>query len=473
MSQWKNQRYQQKNQCDQRMDKVVSLCKRRGFVYPGSEIYGGLGNSYCYGPLGVELLRNIKNHWWQTFVHNRPEIYGLQSSIIMHPKVWKASGHVDSFNDVLVACLGCHKRFRVDHLIEEAIGEKVEGQSLSELSKLLSEAGVVCPGCGSKEFTAPRQFNLLFQTILGSVPEESSTVYLRGETAQGMFVAYRNVLDSMHPELPFGLAQIGKAFRNEITLGNFIFRTFEFEQMEIEYFIREEDWEEQFKAWQKAMMGWLVGLGVSEKKLRWREHTKDELSHYSKRTEDVEYEFPFGGFKELYGLAYRTNYDLTQHAKYSGVDLSYRDRKTSEQFIPHVIEPTFGVSRTFLVLLLDAYREEDIKGKKRVYLALDPRLAPHKVAVFPLVSNKPELVKTARGVFDKLRVPLRSTWDARGNIGKRYYAQDEIGTPWCVTIDYQTLEDDTVTVRDRDTAEQERVPITELADYFSFQLGNL
>ena len=457
------------------MDKIVSLCKRRGFVYPGSEIYGGLGNSYCYGPLGVELLRNIKSLWWQTFVHDRPEIYGIQSSIIMHPRVWEASGHTESFNDALVECQKCHKRFRADHLVEQATGEKVEGKALKELAALMRGAGVACPECGSREFTEPRQFNLLFRTTLGSVPEESSTVYLRGETAQGMFVAYKNVLDSIHPELPFGIAQIGKAFRNEITLGNFIFRTFEFEMMEIEYFIRKENWESHFERWQKDMWNWLISLGVSEKKLRWRRHTEEELSHYSKRTEDIEYDFPFGGFKELYGLAYRTDFDLKRHSQFSGADLHYRDRETGEEFFPHVVEPTFGVGRTMLVLLLEAYREEEINGKRRVYLALDPRLAPYKVAVFPLLANKPELVKKAREVYSVLQdgdappgclCNMPVAWDARGNIGKRYYAQDEIGTPWCVTVDYQTLEDDTVTVRDRDTTKQERIAVSELADYF-------
>ncbi len=506
------------------MQKVVSLAKRRGFVFPGSEIYGGLANSYDYGPLGVEMLRNIKNHWWKTFVQNREEIYGVDASIIMHPKVWEASGHTESFTNVFVECKKCQNRLRVDHVLEDALDEVVEGRPLDELSKLLMEVAPVCEECGSEEFTEPKTFNLLFETSLGSVPEESSTVYLRGETAQGMFVNYKNVVDSMHPEIPFGLGQIGKAFRNEVTLGNFIFRTFEFEQMEIEYFVREENWEVWFERWQEDMMAWIQDLGVSKENLRWRRHTEDELSHYSKRTEDIEYKFPFGGFKELYGLAYRTDYDLRQHMEVSGEDLHYRDQETGEEFIPHVVEPTFGVSRTMLVLLLSAYQEEDIKGRKRVYLSLDPRIAPYKVAVFPLVSNKPEIMEKAREVYQILQgnaagegnriSPRRSgldpesdrngrqilkqppsprgfgasgvqndgsgstlvnaaacsigpvVWDDRGNIGKRYYAQDEIGTPWCVTVDYDTLEDNSVTIRDRDTTEQIRVKITDLCEWF-------
>ncbi|MFW6143517.1 MAG: glycine--tRNA ligase [Patescibacteria group bacterium] len=473
------------------VEKIVALCKRRGFVFPGSEIYGGLANSYAYGPLGVEMLRNIKNLWWSRFVHSEETIYGLDSSIIMHPKIWEASGHIESFDDALVECKECHGRFRADHLVEDQTQEKVEGKAEEELAMLIQEKAVECPDCGATNFTPPRGFNLLFETSLGSVSEESSTVYLRGETAQGMFVNYKNVLDSMHPDLPFGIAQIGKAFRNEITLGNFIFRTFEFEQMEIEYFIREKIWEDVFEEWKKKMMTWLVGLGVEEDNLRWRQHTEDELSHYSQRTEDIEYNFPFGGFKELYGLAYRTDYDLKKHAECSGEDLRFTDSKNGEKLYPHVVEPTFGVSRTLLVLLLEAYQEEGEGKDKRTYLKLDPRLAPYKIAVFPLVSNKPEIVEKARKVYNllsgnlkrgDLSVTASATWDApslqissnigpiawddRGNIGKRYYAQDEIGTPWCVTVDYDSLEDEAVTIRDRDTTEQVRIKISDLCDWF-------
>ena len=450
------------------LEKVVSLCKRRGFVYPNSEIYGGLANAYDYGPLGVELLRNIKNHWWETFVHGREEIYGLDGAIISNPKVWEASGHTTGFNDPLIECRSCHRRIRADHLVEGVLGIKVEGKSPEEIDKVVSENKLKCPFCGSTDLTPTRKFNLLFETSLGSVEEGKNKVYLRGETAQNMFLCFQNVVDSFSPKLPFGLAQIGKAFRNEVTLGNFTFRTFEFEQMEIEYFVREENWEKHFEEWKKEMMGWLVSLGVSENKLRWRRHSEEELSHYSKRTEDIEYDFPFGGFKELYGLAYRTDYDLKQHAEFSGVDLKYRDQETGEEFFPHVVEPTFGVTRTALTVLLDAYSEEE----KRVVLKLKPQLAPYKVAVFPLLANKPELVKKAREVFEDLKSGFHVVWDERGNIGKRYYSQDEIGTPWCVTIDFDTLKDSTVTVRDRDTTEQERITIPDLKDYFSSKLAS-
>ncbi len=456
------------------LEKIVSLCKRRGFVYPNSEIYGGLANAYDYGPLGVELLRNIKNHWWKTFVHGREEIYGLDGAVISNPKVWEASGHTESFKNVFIDCIKCQKRLRVDHVLEEALGENVEGRPIGELQRLIGEVGVSCPECDSKNFTDPKEFNQLFKTNLGSVPEDSSLVYLRGETAQNMFLCFQNVVDSFSPKLPFGLAQIGKAFRNEVTLGNFTFRTFEFEQMEIEYFIREKNWEKVFEEWKETMWRWITGLGVSEERLRWRRHSEEELSHYSKRTEDIEYDFPFGGFKELYGLAYRTDYDLKQHAKFSGKDLSYSDSETGEKFFPHVVEPTFGVTRTALTVLLDAYHEDG----KRVVLKLKPQLAPYKVAVFPLLANKPELVKKAREVFEMLRVEtghapsLPIVWDDRGNIGKRYYAQDEIGTPWCVTVDFDTLKDDAVTIRDRDTTKQERIAIPDLKDYFSSKLAS-
>jgi glycyl-tRNA synthetase len=419
-----------------KLKKITSLCKRRGFIYPNSEIYGGIANAYDYGPLGVELLRNVKNDWWHNFVTKRDEIYGMDGGIISSPKVWEASGHTTSFDDPLSECSKCKKRFRSDMIKDQA----------------------KCPECGGK-LLKPRKFNLLFESHLGSVEESKSTIYLRGETAQNMFVNFNAIIDSFHPKLPFGLAQIGKAFRNEVTLGPFIFRTFEFEQMEIEYFVREENWEKHFEEWKKTMWDWVVDLGVDEKNLKWRAHSKDELSHYSKRTEDIDYNFPFGGFKELYGLAYRTDYDLKQHAEHSGVDMSYKDN--SKKFFPHVVEPTFGVNRTVLVLLLEAYREDE----KRTYLKLNPKIAPYKLAVFPLVANKPELVKKAREVYESVSGCYHSAWDDIGNIGKRYRRQDEIGTPWCVTIDYDTLKDDTVTIRDRDTMEQERIKVSKISQY--------
>jgi len=426
------------------MDKIVSLCKRRGFVYPGSEIYGGLANTWDYGPLGVELKNNLKSDWWKTFVQKREDIYGLDGGILLNPKIWQASGHTTGFIDVLVECKSCHHRFRVDFL----------------------EGKTKCPECEG-ELTSPKKFVPMFKTFIGPVEENASVTYLRPETAQAIFVNFKNILDSFHPQIPFGIAQIGKAFRNEITLGNFIFRSLEFEQMEIEYFVQAKEWEKYFEEWKKLMEKWVIDLGVSKKNLRWRPHGKEELSHYSKRTEDLEYQFPFG-YKELYGLAYRTDFDLRQHAEKSGVDLSYQD-ETGKKFIPHVIEPSFGLERTLLMVLLDAYQEE----KERLVLKLSPKLAPYKVAVFPLLANKPKLVEKARLVFDKLRPVLRTAWDDRGNIGKRYYAQDEIGTPWCVTVDFQTLEDKTVTIRDRDTTKQIREKIDKLEDWFQNKLSRI
>jgi glycyl-tRNA synthetase len=454
--------------------KVVSLSKRRGFIFPSSEIYGGLANAYDYGPLGVELLRNIRNYWWEVFVTQRPEIYGLETSVLMNPKVWEASGHTQSFTDALVECRQCHTRTRADHLIENHFAQKgketkVEGKSMEELYELMVDEKMVCPQCGAHDWTKPREFNLLFETHIGIVPENQSLAYLRGETAQGMFVDFKQVLDTMAPKLPFGLAQSGKVFRNEVTRGQQVFRTLEFDLAEFEYFIREKDWQKQFEYWKAEVEGFAVSLGVDKEHLRWRPHTQDELSHYSKRTEDLEYQFPFG-FKEWFAVAYRTDFDLKNHREQSGQDLRYTDPESGEKFIPHVIEPTFGLSRTMLVVLTDAYHEET-EGKKRVVLRLKPFLAPYKVAVFPLVANKPELVKAARAIFTDLSQQFSVAWDERGNIGKRYFAQDEIGTPWCITVDYETLEDQTVTVRDRDTAKQERVAIAKLKDFFTQRLA--
>ncbi|MDP2873704.1 MAG: glycine--tRNA ligase [bacterium] len=454
------------------MDKVVSLCKRRGFVYPNSEIYGGLANAYDYGPLGTELLRNIRNLWWETFVHRREDMYGLDGAIISNPKVWEASGHVTGFNDPLVDCRKCKQRQRADHLLEEVAHVDVVGKSLVELSRLIQENKIKCPSCGASDWTEVRKFNLLFKTSLGSVEGEKSAVYLRGETAQNMFINFANILRSFSPRVPFGMAQVGKAFRNEITPGNFIFRTLEFEQMEIEYFVREAEWEKHFDEWKKLMWQWLVDLGIKEAKLQWRRHSQEELSHYSKRTEDIEYNFPFGGFKELYGLAYRTDFDLKNHSQVSGQELLYTDPDTGEKFFPHVVEPTFGVTRTALVLLLDAFEEQTLdKGEVRTVLHLDPKIAPVKVAIFPLVANKPELWQKARDIYQSLKKDFVCAWDDIGNIGKRYRRQDEIGTPWCVTIDYQTLEDQTVTVRDRETMAQVRVAVVNLKDFFSEKLS--
>lgn len=431
------------------MQKITALAKRRGFVFPGSEIYGGLANTWDYGPLGARVMQNIREFWWERFVELRDNIYPFESTIVMNPKVWEASGHTEAFTDPLTECKIDHQRFRAD-----------DKDAIEEHERMHTERGE------EPEWTEARQFNLMFKTFIGPLQEESNVAYLRPETAQGMFVNFKNVLTTERPRLPFGIAQIGKAFRNEITPGNFIFRTLEFEQMEIEWFVREEEWEKWFEYWKEEMWQWLSDIGVDEKKLRWRQHGKEELSHYSKRTEDIEFEFPFG-WGELYGLAYRTDYDLRNHSQKSGEDLKYEDPETGERFFPHVVEPTFGINRTFLVLLLSAYAED---GDRRV-LKLNPKLAPYKVAVFPLVANKPDIVKKAQSVHEQLKPHLAVSWDDRGNIGKRYYAQDEAGTPWCVTVDYQTLEDDTVTVRDRDTAKQERVPVDKLVEYFQNRLG--
>lgn len=448
-------------------NKIVSLCKRRGFVFPGSEIYGGLANTYDMGPLGVLMVRNIINSWWSTFVTKRTDMIGLDTSILMSPRVWEASGHTASFADVLIECKDCNSRTRADHLIEdyfESINktEKVEGRTLEELEEIVTTYKIVCPTCKKFNWTKPRKFNQLFETHIGIVPESKSLAYLRGEIAQGMFVNFKNVLDTMRPVLPFGIAQSGKAFRNEITLGNFIFRTLEFNLAEFEYFFNPnvQKWDDQFEYWRTAMREWFVGLGIDATKLRWRVHTDDERSHYSTRTEDLEFNFDFG-FKEVFGLAYRTDFDLRNHTEKSGVDLRYTDPYTNEKLIPHVIEPTFGINRVLFALLDSGYTEDG----DRVYLKLDPKVAPYRAAVFPLVKNKPDLVSKAKDVYSALvSAGLSIDWDDRGNIGKRYVTQDEIGTPHCITVDYQTLEDNTVTLRDRDTTTQVRVNISDLSN---------
>lgn len=436
------------------MEKIVSLCKRRGFVYPGSEIYGGLSNSWDFGPLGVELKNNFKQLWWKTFIHERDDVLGLDATIIMNPKVWEASGHIAGFSDPLIECKICHSRFRADQL---------EG----------SKDETPCPDCGKKDWTPQKDFNLMFRTHIGPVEDTGSIAYLRPETAQGMFVDFKNIFSSFPKKLPFGIAQIGKAFRNEITTGNFLFRLRELEQMEIEYFItppkNDDQWQKYFEQWRKEMWRWFDLVGIDSKKVHEHEIPDGERAHYSKRTIDFEFDYPFGT-KELYGLAYRTDYDLKNHQKYSGQDLSYRDQSTGETFIPHVIEPTWGVDRTMLAILLSAYDDND---PKRTVLKLKPYLAPYKVAVFPLVANKEEIVGKARMVYEKIKPSLTTVFDDRGNIGKRYYAQDEIGTPWCITIDYDTLKDDAVTVRDRDSAKQERVKIDSLLTYFNQKLNIL
>ncbi len=426
------------------MNKIVSLSKRRGFVFPSSEIYGGIGGFWDFGPLGVALKNNLKNWWWQKMVEERDDIYGLDSTIIHNPKVWEASGHILSFTDPLRECKSCHQRFRADHL-----------------------KGDKCPECGGK-LAEVKQFNLMFETYVGAAKETANKAYLRPETCQGIFINFANVVDTVQPKIPFGIAQIGKGFRNEVTFGNFIFRDREFEMMELEYFVKPGDDEKWFDYWLKQRKKWFLDLGVDKKKLRFFEHPKESLAHYSKRTVDIEYQFPFG-WGELEGIANRTDFDLKNHAKLSGRDLQFQDEK-GKKFYPCVVEPSLGVERAVLVLLLDAYQEEKNKQGVRVVLALNPRISPYKAAVFPLLANKSELVKEARQVYELLKPNFTTAWDDRGNIGKRYLSQDEIGTPWCVTIDHQTLKDKTVTVRDRDTMKQERIRVDKLVGLFQDRL---
>ena len=430
------------------MGKIVSLCKRRGFVFQGSEIYGGLAGTWDLGPLGTEFAHNVKDLWWRHFVYAHEEVYGLSSSILMPEPVWQASGHLEGFADPMVECAKCKRRFRADQL----------------------ENTSTCPECGGV-LGVQKQFNLLFPVMVGSAEGGGSRAYLRGEIAQGMFVNFKNVLDTMRPTLPFGIAQIGKAFRNEIAPRDFLFRVREFDLMEFEYFVREGEWKKHFETWRTEMWSWIDTVGISREKVSELEVTEGDRAHYSKRTIDFEFDYPFGR-KELYGLAYRTDYDLLRHQEHSGVDLRYADPVSGERFIPHVIEPTFGVGRTLLAILISAYREDELGGEKRMYLALKPSVAPIKAAVFPLLKNKPELVGKAREVYAALKYDIpQVVWDDNGNIGKRYRRQDEIGTPWCITIDFDTLQDGTVTVRGRDTGEQKRLSTAELSSYILKKLS--
>lgn len=439
---------------------IVSLCKRRGFIFPGSEIYGGFANTYSYGPNGAEMKKNIKDLWWKRFVRDRRDILGIDGPILLHPTAWKASGHVEGFNDALVDCKECKGRFRADHLIEDAIHTDVGGFALQDLTALIQKNKIACPKCGAKNFTEARNFNLMFQTSMSKTSGEE-IAYLRPETAQAIFLEFKNIVDTMRVKMPFGIAQIGKAFRNEITPGNFIFRTIEFEQMEIEYFIKENTWEKYFDEWLKQMFAWCELVGLKPSKVHPKEHAKEQLSHYSKRTVDIVYDFPFGT-SELYGLAYRTNYDLFRHSEYSGVNHEWIDNETKERFIPHVIEPTFGVDRTLLALLCDAFEEEELEnGEKRTVLHLSPKIAPVKVAVFPLM-NKENLAAKALQIYESLKELWNIDYDDGGAIGRRYRRQDEIGTPYCITIDYETLENDTVTIRERDSMKQQRVAVNSL-----------
>ena len=448
------------------VDKVISLAKRRGFVFASSEIYGGLANVWDFGPVGTLLKNNLRDLWWKKFVLDRDDMVGIDASTILRPEVWQASGHVAGFNDALVDCKNCQSRFRADHLIEEALpSKKVEGLSTEKLDEIIATNKIICPKCHKSDWTKTRKFNQLVEVKLGTLEEGKNLAYLRGEIAQGIFLNFKNVLNTTRVRLPFGIAQQGKAFRAEITSGPFVHRTLEFDLMEFEYFLKEADWEKVYDTFRTEMWAWALELGVREDHLRWREHEEHERSFYSKRTMDIEYNYPFG-WKEMFGIAYRTDYDLKNHAEKSGVDLAYLDPETNEKFTPHVVEPTFGLSRLVNIILFDSYREDD----GRVYLALSPKIAPYKAAVFPLLANKPELVAGARGIYKTLKQQMVVAWDDRGNIGKRYLSQDEIGTPFCVTFDFQSLEDKMVTVRDRDTTKQERVAIDRLPEYLQNKL---
>ncbi|MCK5021651.1 MAG: glycine--tRNA ligase [Candidatus Pacebacteria bacterium] len=445
-----------------KMEKIISLSKRRGFVFQGSEIYGGMGGTYSYGPLGVELKNNIKQLWWKKFVQDRTNIVGIDGPILLHPKLWVVSGHAEGFGDAMVDCKECKKRFRADHLVEDAIGKDLEGK-IEEMTKIIKEEKIKCPNCGKVNWTDVKEFNMMFKTQMNGVEGD---IFLRPETAGAIFIEFKNVMDSTRQKLPFGIAQIGKAFRNEIVAGNFIFRLREFEQMEIEYLIRpQENWEPIFDNWLNLQEEFAMELGAKKEDLRRLEHPREKLSHYSKKTIDIEYKFPFG-FKELYGLAHRGDFDLTQHTEFSNEKLEYFDQETGERFIPHIIEPTFGVERSLLLALLSAYTEEEVEGEIRVVLKFPNKLAPIKIAFLPL-SKKDELTEPTKKLFDKFKEKFICQYDETQSIGKRYRRQDEVGTPYCVTFDFDSLGDNSVTVRDRDTMKQERVKIEDLEIYLN------
>ena len=426
------------------MEKIVSLCKRRGFVFQSSDIYGGLAGTWDYGHYGSKLSHNIKDLWWKYFVDSRDDMFEVSTPTLMPEAVWRASGHLSGFNDPMIECTKCHHRFRADQIEDKKI----------------------CPDCGGK-FGEEKKFNLMFPVNMGT----DNTAYLRGEIAQGMFVNLKNIMDTMRPKLPFGIAQIGKAYRNEIAPRDFLFRVREFDLMEFEYFVREKDWQTNFEMWRKLMWGWIEKVGIEKEKVHELEVADEDRAHYSKRTIDFEFDYPFGK-KELYGLAYRTDFDLKSHSSASGQDLSYFDEETKERFTPHVIEPSLGLDRTILAILCDAYTEDELGGEVRVYLKFVPKIAPVKIAVFPLLKNKPELIEKAREIYKILKKEFGSVvFDDNGNIGKRYRRQDEIGTPWCVTIDFETIEKDAgVTVRDRDTGEQKRMQIDEVISFVKSQI---
>lgn len=443
-----------------KMEDIISLCKRRGFIYQGSDVYGGLSGTWDYGPLGVQLKRNIMNLWWRMFVDERDDIYGVDAAILMNPKVWKASGHVDTFVDPLCEDTVNHRRYRTDHILKDN-GVDADGLTMEQMDEVIAEKGIKSPD--GNPLSKSRTFNMMFKTSVGATESEDSVAYLRPETAQGIFTNFKNVVDSFYPDLPFGIAQQGKAFRNEIAPRDFVFRSREFEQMEIEYFVNPENWQEAFDELLKSTHEFLEALGLDPRNIHELDVPPEDRAHYSKKTIDIEYDFPIGK-EELMGIAYRTDFDLMNIQRVSGKSMEYTIKGTNEKFVPHVIEPSFGVERALMAVLSSAYREDEQNGSKRVYLALPEHLAPVKFAVSPLLKNKPELVEKAREIYASLskKNPGRVMWDDNGNIGKRYRRQDEIGTPHCVVIDFQALEDDTVTVRERDTTEQRRVKVEEL-----------
>ncbi len=434
------------NNTQDKMDRLNSLCKRRGYVFPSSEIYGGLNSCWDYGPLGAELKRNIKTFWWEAMTNRRDDVEGLDAAILMHPQVWVTSGHVAEFHDPLIDCKICKSRYRADDII-----------------------GVTkCPKCGNESLTEARQFNLMFKTFMGPVEDSASAVYLRPETAQGIYVNFLNVKNSSRQKIPFGIAQIGKAFRNEITPGNFIFRTREFEQMEMQYFIHPSEDEKWFEYWREQRWNWYMELGINKEKLRWHEHGKDELAHYAKKAFDIEYEFPFG-WKELEGIHNRTDFDLSRHQEATGKDMKYFDERFTEKFVPYIIETSAGCDRTLLTVLVDAYDEDPSRGDKSAVLKLSPKIAPIKAAIFPLV-KKDGMPEIAEKIYSDLKKKFKVFYDAGGSVGRRYARMDEAGCPYCITVDGQTKDDDTVTVRDRDSMEQSRHKIAELADYLAVRV---
>lgn len=452
------------------MEKIVSLCRRRGFVYPSSEIYGGFAATYDYGPLGFLLKKNLEHAWRYWNTQRRDDVVEIEGAIFMHPRVWEASGHVGGFADLLVEDLVTHKRYRADHLIEEAgLLENAGGLTPAQATDLIKAKGLKSPD--GNALSDVKRFNQLVKTHLGATEDDTTLVYLKGESCQNIYLDWKAVQETTRRKLPFGIAQIGKAFRNEITVKNFLFRTREFEQMDVQYFCRPEDADKFYEEWKQYRYDFYVEyLGFDKSRVRWRQHDDDERAFYARDAWDIEYQFAELGFKEMEGLHHRGSYDLDQHSKFSGQDLTYFDQESGERFNPYIVEASGGFNRLFLSTLFEFYREEGEGDTKRVYLALPPKLAPYKAAVFPLLKNKPELVEKAQSIYNELRKNFSVAWDDRGNVGKRYYSQDEIGTPYGITVDFQTLEDNTVTVRDRDTASQERVAIDELAQFINQKL---